>query len=121
MSSPLNIEAVAKRIGGGLLPDNSVWMNRFRIESQTNPGTFYVIAQMRSSKVWGCSCRGWQHYRRCKHVADVLQRLARLADQQPVCEPVTAEVLKHARLAFLDLQPSKESARPKMRARILDL
>jgi hypothetical protein len=121
----LSIAAVAQQIGGGLLPDNDQWTNRFRVKSQTS-SAYYVIAQRRADKVWGCSCRGWIHYRRCKHLNDVLSRLAALADrvvdQSSSYEPTARAVLIHARAAFVDLESAGPVAvsRPKVHVAKLD-
>ena len=73
-----NIEAVAAQIGGTLLTDNDKWFNRFQVKSASSK-RLYVIAQRRTDNVWGCSCPGWINYRKCKHLTDVLGRLANVA------------------------------------------
>ena len=74
----VEVEQVAAAIGSSLMPDNRDWVNRFTVESQTSSAT-YTVAQKRSDGTWGCSCRGWIHHRRCKHLTDVLHRLAVVA------------------------------------------
>jgi len=123
MTSTLKtIAAVAEQIGSGLLPDNAAWKHRFEIRSTTSNRS-YVIAQRRSDNVWGCSCTGWRHHRKCKHVKDVLARLAALADRiQEADVAEVVEVLRHARTAYLDLEPAQKVARPEEAdVRILDL
>jgi len=72
---PGDVAAVASRIGSSLMPDNAEWVNRFTVKSTSSSKT-YVVAQRREDGVWGCSCRGWIHYRHCKHLTDILRRLA---------------------------------------------
>jgi len=97
-----DIAAVAAQIGSTLLADNRVWVNRFQIKSQTSDSR-YTIAQRRSDKVWGCSCIGWRHHRKCKHVTDVLCRLAALVDRAATFAPEVAQMLAEARTAYLDI------------------
>jgi hypothetical protein len=113
---------IAAQIGSGLMPDNDQWTNRFTVQSSTS-NAIYVVAQRRSDAVWGCSCRGWIHYRHCRHLTDVLQRLARLAERTPTFNAATLQVLRTARVALLDLD-SKTVAIDKskrVRKRVLDL
>jgi hypothetical protein len=74
---PGNVATIAAQIGSSLMPDNQQWMNRFTVKS-TSSSSVYTVAQRRSDGVWGCSCRGWTHYRHCKHLTDILFRLARI-------------------------------------------
>lgn len=114
-----NVVAVAKQIGGELLPDNPQWHNRFRVKSSTS-SSLYVIAQRESDDTWGCSCPGWRHYRRCKHLTDVLQRLAGVV-VSATFDPTTIAMLTSARAALLDLDATKDVAAPKLKGRIVDL
>jgi len=112
---------VAAQIGSGLMPDNDQWTNRFTVQSSTS-NAVYVIAQRRSDGVWGCSCRGWTHYRHCKHTADILQRLAMLTDQlaripaSKTFNADTIQMLRSARVAYLDLS-AKTAATKRFRAK----
>jgi|SRR5215475_795384 len=118
---------IAAQIGSGLMPDNDQWTNRFTVQSSTSSAV-YVIAQRRSDGVWGCSCRGWTHYRHCKHTTNILQRLASLADRVETsanrwrCNTDTLQMLRSARVAYLDLS-DKTTATERFRAkpRKLDL
>lgn len=74
------VEKIAAQIGSTLLDDNAQWTNRFQVPSRSS-GSLYVIAQQRTDGQWGCSCPGWRHHRKCKHLTDVLGRLAAIADQ----------------------------------------
>jgi hypothetical protein len=123
----VQVAEIAAQIGSGLMPDNDQWTNRFTVQSRTS-NAVYVVAQRRSDAVWGCSCRGWIHYRHCRHLSDVLWRLARLAERVDVptrwdFNAATLVMLRTARVALLDLD-SKTVAVDKskrVRKRVLDL
>lgn len=74
---PGDVAGIAEKIGSSLMPDNAVWMNRFTVKSKSS-SSVYTVAQRRTDGVWGCSCPGWKHYRHCKHLTDILGRLAAL-------------------------------------------
>ncbi len=116
------IAAVAAQIGSTLLPDNDQWHNRFQVKSQTS-SSLYTIAQRRSDDTWGCSCAGWRHYRKCKHLTDVLKRLADVAVSTAAraYDQATVNVLTSARTAYLDLRSAKNTAMPTIKGRALDL
>lgn len=97
------VEEIAKQIGSELLPDNERWTNRFQIESSSS-NRKYIIAQQRTDGEWGCSCPGWTHHRRCKHLTDVLRRLTDLAVRVPAYNHLSMMV--SARTAFLILEPA---------------
>ena len=61
------------------LPDNNQWTNRFQIKSQSS-NNIYIVAQNKSKRHFGCSCKGWIFHRRCKH----LEALSLPAYEQPV-------------------------------------
>jgi hypothetical protein len=113
-----NVEAVAEQIGGKLVPNNDTWTNRFQIKSSSS-SRFYIIAQRRSDKVWGCSCPGWINYRKCKHLTDVLKRLSAVA-ASPAYDSDTLTMLASARKVYLDLGTAKSVAAPKTKAPELD-
>jgi hypothetical protein len=104
------VEKIAEQIGSSLMPDNDKWTNRFTVKSQTS-SSVYVVAQRRHDAVWGCSCRGWtmhvdpQGRRKCKHLTDILARLAALpAAQAKELAPAVVAMLASARTAYLDLE-----------------
>lgn len=68
------VEAIAHAIGSSMEPDNSAYVNRFKVESSTSD-RHYVVSQRRTSGEWCCGCRGWITHRRCKHLKDILERL----------------------------------------------
>lgn len=111
---------IATQIGSTLLPDNERWTNRFQIKSESSD-RLYIIAQQRADGVWGCSCPGWRHHRRCKHLADVLRRLTKLAERIPGYNHLSMMV--SARTAFLDLEPTAKAKTPKAHGtgRVVDL
>jgi hypothetical protein len=113
------IEAVAAQIGSTLLDDNAQWHHRFQVKSHTS-SSLYTIAQRRSDDTWGCSCPGWRNYRKCKHLTDVLARLAKVTISAAYDE-VTIGILTSARRAYLDLDTAKDVAAPKLKGRVLDL
>jgi len=49
------------------LPDNAQWTNRFKIHSETSSNV-YTVAQNKSGRWWGCSCKGWIFHKKCKHL-----------------------------------------------------
>lgn len=115
-----NVTAVAAQIGGTLLPDSDQWFNRFQVASASS-SRLYVIAQRTTDKTWGCSCPGWRHYRKCKHLTDVLRRLSNVPLIESFDE-ATAAMLQSARMAYkVDLQPAKAVAEPKLKGRMVDL
>lgn len=95
------VARVAADIGSSLMPDNSQWMNRFTVES-TSSSRVYTVAQRRSDNVWGCSCPAWINRRHCKHLDDILGRLAKLTAFD-VTDPAVLDMLRSARTAYLDL------------------
>jgi len=114
-----NVAAVAEQIGGKLLPDSDQWFNRFQVKSATS-SSLYIIAQRTTDKTWGCSCPGWRHHRKCKHLTDVLRRLSDV----PIAafDEQTAIMLGSARMAYrILLEPAKAVATPVMKGRMLDL
>lgn len=113
------VEQIATEIGSTLLPDNERWTNRFQVKSRTS-NREYVIAQQRADGVWGCSCPGWTHHRKCKHLTDVLGRLAALAERMPALNHHALMV--SARTAFLILEPVTRKVVVKAaKGRVLDL
>lgn len=114
-----SVAQIASEIGSTLLEDNERWTNRFQIQSQTS-SSLYIIAQQRADGVWGCSCPGWRHHRRCKHVTDVLGRLTSLAERMPALNHHALMV--SARTAFLILEPVVKTKKVKAApGRVLDL
>jgi hypothetical protein len=95
------VARIAADIGSSLMPDNSQWMNRFTIESTSSSRT-YTVAQRRSDGVWGCSCPAWINRRHCKHLVDILERLAKLTEFD-VTDPAVLDMLRSARTTYLDL------------------
>lgn len=95
------VARVAAEIGSSLMPDNSQWVNRFTVESSSS-SRVYTVAQRRSDNVWGCSCPAWINRRHCKHLDNILERLAKLTAFD-VTDPAVLEMLRSARTAYLDL------------------
>lgn len=118
MSAREQVAAVARQIGAIRLEDSDQWFNRFEISS-TSSNRRYVIAQRRSDDVWGCSCPGWRNRRYCKHVTDVLARLAAVASAGLV--PEVQQMLASARTAYLDLSGPATISAPRQTGRALDL
>jgi hypothetical protein len=122
MSNRKNVAEVARQIGGELLEDAKGWHNRFEIASKTSSRK-YVIAQRDTDNTWGCSCPGWRHYRRCKHLTDVLRRLAGVAVSAVAAtfDEATRALLSSARAA-LDMEEStKGIAVPTTKGRSVDV
>ena len=53
------------------LNNNKQWEERYEIRSQSSSRT-YIIARNKANGTWGCSCRGWIHHGRCKHLDSFL-------------------------------------------------
>jgi hypothetical protein len=53
--------------GAQLMPDNKAWTNRMQIKSESSD-KLYTIAQSKHGRFWACSCPGWIHWKRCKHL-----------------------------------------------------
>jgi len=49
------------------MSENSTWINRMEIRSETSD-RIYVVSQHATKRFWGCSCPGWRAHRRCKHL-----------------------------------------------------
>lgn len=115
------VAAIAAQIGSELMPDNKVWTNRFTVKS-TSSSSVYTVAQRRTDSVWGCSCRGWTHHRKCKHLTDVLRRLAAVAETaKGELDSAVLSMLASARTAYLDLDGDVRAVtRPTMPGRQLD-
>lgn len=116
VESAATASEIAAQIGSTLLPDNKLWTNRFEIKSSSSD-RLYIIAQQRADGVWGCSCPGWRHHRKCHHLTDVLRRLAALVEKIPAYSGISW--LASARTAYLDLEPARKvtkSFAPKGRA-----
>ena len=97
------VAAIAAEIGSSLMSDTAQWRTRFTVKS-TSGSAVYTVAQRRDDGVWGCSCRGWTHYRHCKHLTDILGRLSRAAEKARTdLDASTLEMLRSARTAYLDL------------------
>ena len=122
MTNRDQVAAIAAQIGSSLMSDTAQWRTRFTVES-TSSSSVYTVAQRRSDGVWGCSCRGWTHYRHCKHLADILGRLSRAAEKaQTDLDASTLEMLRSARTAYLDLdQGSTRVATPRRVAAVRHL
>jgi hypothetical protein len=102
-TSRAQVEAIAVQIGSSLMPDNAQWTNRFTVRSQSS-SSLYTVAQRRTDGTWGCSCPGWRHHRRCKHLTDILRRLAALPPQAlAAVDPDVLAMLASARTAYLDI------------------
>lgn len=128
------VAQIAAQIGSSLEPDNDKWTNRFKVKS-TSSSSFHTVAQLKydnagmAAGTWGCSCRGWtmhvdaQGRRKCRHLTDILGRLAKVAEAaKGELDAAVLAMLASARTAYLDLGgTSRAVARPSMPARQLDL
>ena len=114
------VAAIAEQIGSELMPDNAVWRNRFTVASASS-SSVYTVAQRHTDGVWGCSCPGWRHHRKCKHLTDILSRLAALPVPAREMDPEVAAMLLSARTAHLDLDGCRAVRAPRMSGRMVDL
>ena len=115
------VAQIAAQIGSSVMPDNAQWVNRFTVQSRSS-SSVYTVAQRRTDGVWGCSCPGWRHHRKCKHLTDILHRLAALSTNVKMkLDSAALEMLKSARTAYLDFGEVAPLAAPKLAGRQLDL
>jgi len=119
MTQREQIARIAAQIGSSLMPDNDQWKHRFTVRSHTSDAT-YVVAQRRGDSSWGCSCWAWRRQRKCKHLADILGRLARLETQLGMDAAIVA-MLTSARTAHLDLDVKAIKVKSTPRLRPLDI
>jgi hypothetical protein len=116
------VAAIAAQIGSSLDVDNDQWMNRFMVPSTSKPDVFYRVAQRKSDGSWGCDCWAWKRRRKCKHLTDILARLAAVAEAtKGELDAAVLAMLASARTAYLDLDAGRAVKRPAMPARQLDL
>ncbi len=53
------------------------WIERWTVESHTNPDKGYIVSRADDEETWGCSCPAWKFQRRrlrdgiCKHIREV--------------------------------------------------
>lgn len=113
------VAIIAEQIGSSLQPDNRDYVNRFTVPSSSS-SQFYMVSQRRGSDQWCCSCRGWVHYRHCKHLTDILSRLLSISASIDLDDSVL-QMLHSARTAFLDLDSTPVSTRAPRVSRHLDL
>jgi hypothetical protein len=114
------VAQIATQIGSSLDPDTDQYINRFLVKS-TSSSSLHRVSQKRSDGTWCCSCRGWtmhvdaQGRRKCRHLTDILARLAGVAaEAQVALDKEVVAMLKSARTAYLDLggtaKPTKRRA-----------
>jgi hypothetical protein len=103
------VALIAEQIGSALEPDTDQYINRFLVKS-TSSSSMHRVSQKRSDGTWCCSCRGWtmhvdaQGRRKCRHLTDILGRLAALPAQQAAeMAPSVVAMLASARTAYLDI------------------
>jgi hypothetical protein len=97
------VAIIAQQIGSSLDVDNHQWTNRFLVPSTSKPDTYYRVAQRKTDGVWGCDCWAWKRRRACRHLTDILARLASVTVSMPLNDSVL-QMLNSARTAFLDLE-----------------
>lgn len=127
------VALIAEQIGSSLEPDNDKWTNRFLVKS-TSSSSMHRVAQLKydnagmAAGTWGCSCRGWtmhvdaQGRRKCRHLVDILARLAKVAaETQMQLDESVLDMLRSARTAFLDLGGAAPITRRAGAGRQLDL
>jgi hypothetical protein len=118
--SRAQVELIATQIGSSLKPDNRDYTNRFTVKS-TSSSSVYLVSQRQGSGQWCCSCPGWIHHRKCKHLKDILSRLAALPVPAKVLDAGVLAMLASARTAYLDLDGPKPVNVRMTADRVLDL
>ena len=86
-SLTLNVPASSR------MPDNAQWTNRFKIHSESSANV-YTVAQNKTGRWWGCSCKGWIFHKHCKH-----QRALGLPGNYQPIEVTMAPVTQQIRFA----------------------
>jgi len=121
------VAEIACQIGSSLEPDTEQYYNRFKVKS-TSSASFHLVSQRSRDDVWCCSCRGWtmhvdaQGRRKCRHLTDILARLAKVAAEAQVeLDASVVAMLRSARTAFLDLGGAAPIAKRASAGRQLDL
>jgi hypothetical protein len=83
------VKEVVKResteIVEGPMPDNRDYTNRFGIKSESSD-KIYVVSQDKRTGEWKCSCRGWIHHRKCKHLASLRDLIASKEEHKKIEE-----------------------------------
>lgn len=54
----------------------------FNVQSETSPLQSYTVAENSTTGELECSCPGFQHHRKCKHMDLVLMHLQRDLDKK---------------------------------------
>jgi hypothetical protein len=67
MNNNTNLPVLHIPSNGRKVTDSPGWQNSVGIPSESS-NALYVIAQRKTSRGWGCSCRGWIRHRHCKHL-----------------------------------------------------
>jgi hypothetical protein len=99
------VKLIAEQIHSTVESDSDRYVNRFTVPSTTS-SSVYLVSQRRTSGEWCCSCRGWITHRHCKHLDDILQRLAahavldNAANAQATVAPSVVAMLASARDAY---------------------
>jgi hypothetical protein len=116
-SNRAQIAQIAEQIGSSLMPDSDRYINRFTIDSTSSSKTYVVSQDTASGNRWCCGCTGWINHRHCKHLKDILRRLANLSEQTVASlNDEAREMLASARTAYLDLSHARPMVAPKASA-----
>lgn len=107
---PPPIPEIEIPIGGEILPDTNVWINRFTVQSDSNNAE-YVIAQHRTRRWWACSCRGYTTHHKCKHLA----RLGLPILMQPHEARIAITAAALPKVLTVERMDSNDFARPRRR------
>lgn len=97
-------------IGGEILPDSNVWINRFTVPSDSS-NSEYIVAQHRTRRWWACSCKGFTNHQKCKH----LTRLDLGVYMQPLEARVAITVSALPKVLVTEKSERNDVARPRRR------
>jgi hypothetical protein len=69
-----DLAVIARRCAAVVLDESKTHRHRLQIRSETST-RLYVVAQLKTSGQWQCSCPGWIRHRSCKHLNAMLPML----------------------------------------------
>lgn len=76
------------------LEPSKQWVDRYELESMTEPGTFYTVSK-KYDDTWACSCSYWKFHKapkpNCKHILAVIGQVAKPAPKKRQVEVFAEE------------------------------
>lgn len=76
------------------LEPSKQWVDRYELESMTEPGTFYTVSK-KYDDTWACSCAYWKFHKapkpNCKHILAVIGQVTKPAPKKRQVEVFAKE------------------------------